>query len=56
MHELRHQVTPLELLRHTMAPRFERHQPMAPDSQFEFLPRKKIGTEDPAARRTPFAD
>jgi hypothetical protein len=41
MQQLRRQVTPIELLRHTMRSRLERNPVLTPDSQFEFLPRRQ---------------
>jgi hypothetical protein len=37
-------VVPIELLRNTFRSRLERQRPAAPDSQFEFLPRRHDDT------------
>lgn len=39
--DLRHTAVPIELLRNTFRSRLERQSPAAPDSQFEFLPRRR---------------
>ena len=41
--DLRHQITPIELLRNTTRSRQARAAPAAPDTQFEFLPRRGAG-------------
>ena len=47
--DLRYLVAPIELLRTTMRPPLARAAPDAPDSQFEFLPRREAGASSSAA-------
>jgi hypothetical protein len=39
--DLRYAVVPIELLRNTFRSRLARQHPTAPDSQFEFMPRRR---------------
>ncbi|KRB40399.1 hypothetical protein ASE02_06730 [Phenylobacterium sp. Root700] len=47
--DLRYLVAPIELLRTTLRPPLARVAPAAPDSQFEFLPRRDAGANPSAS-------